>query len=415
MQRYIDELQPAPRPPARRRGHRHRRASSPSSTRPRPRPTPPTRTGWSVTTSSSSSRPSPARRPRFDLGVVLAGETWSGDLTVRRPRRRHVRSPRSRPPRSATADGKVLGAVVVAEDMTEMRDAEAEAAASEQRLRLAHEAAQLGSWHWDIAAGATVWDEQLEAIYGHAAGRLRRHLRGLGGDHPPRRPRRGDGGRPGGARRPLVVRPAQPDVLARRHDAVDRGARQGHHRRRRATRPGTIGCVRDITDRVLVQEQQADAAARALLLQEVTAALVRRLDPRAGRGVRRATSLERVADIVPPAVRAPGARGPRDPRRRRRVRGPHPADALPRGHPAARHARLAVRDRRRARQARGADRRHRRAAAVEPGRQPAAGLRAASSSRRTTRRAATSSSTWAATGTTRCARPTGRWRSSWAT
>ena len=59
-----------------------------------------------------------------------------------------------------------MGAVVVAEDMTEIREAEAEAAASEQRLRLAHEAAELGSWHWDMGTGITVWDEQLEAIYG---------------------------------------------------------------------------------------------------------------------------------------------------------------------------------------------------------------------------------------------------------
>ena len=38
---------------------------------------------------------------------------------------------------------------------------------------------------------------------------------------------------------------------------------------------GTIGCVRDITDRVTVQERESDAAARALLLQEVTADFVR--------------------------------------------------------------------------------------------------------------------------------------------
>ena len=47
---------------------------------------------------------------------------------------------------------------------------------------------------------------------------------------------------------------------------------------------GTIGCVRDITDRVAVQEREADAAARALLLQEVTAAFFRAWTLDAGRG-----------------------------------------------------------------------------------------------------------------------------------
>jgi len=109
-----------------------------------------------------------AARP-FDLAAVLAGETWRGDLSVRRPAGDTFLAAVS-----ATAvrdrEGGVVGAVVVAEDMTEIREAEGLAAASEQRLRLAHEAAQLGSWHWDMATGITVWDEQLEAIYGMPPG-----------------------------------------------------------------------------------------------------------------------------------------------------------------------------------------------------------------------------------------------------
>ena len=105
-----------------------------------------------------------AERP-FDLDAVLAGETWKGDLVVRRPRGdTFVAAVSATPIRDAA--GTVTGTVVVAEDMTEIREAEAEAAASEQRLRLAHEAARLGSWHWDMAQGITVWDEQLEAMYG---------------------------------------------------------------------------------------------------------------------------------------------------------------------------------------------------------------------------------------------------------
>ncbi|MGH3364409.1 MAG: PAS domain-containing protein, partial [Nocardioidaceae bacterium] len=105
----------------------------------------------------------------FALDAVLAGETWSGDLNVRRPRGDTFLAAVSATP-IRDADGTVVGAVVVAEDMTEIRRAEAEAAAGEQRLRLAHEAAALGSWHWDMATGVTVWDEQLEAIYGMPPG-----------------------------------------------------------------------------------------------------------------------------------------------------------------------------------------------------------------------------------------------------
>src|SRR6478736_8466183 len=146
--------------------------------------------------------------------------------------------------------------------------------AGEQRLRLAHEAAELGSWHWDMATGITVWDEQLEAIYGMAPG-------GFDGTF---------------AAWEATVHPDDHDqVMAVVQDAVD--ARSSYVLRNRMFWPdgtmrwieahgkvtsdaqgnptGTIGCVRDITDRVSVQQREADAAARALLLQEVTAALFR--------------------------------------------------------------------------------------------------------------------------------------------
>lgn len=34
------------------------------------------------------------------------------------------------------------------------------------RLRLALDAAELGTWYWDAASGLTVWDRQLRAIFG---------------------------------------------------------------------------------------------------------------------------------------------------------------------------------------------------------------------------------------------------------
>jgi PAS domain S-box-containing protein len=197
-------------------------------------------------------------------------------------------------------DGTVSGTVVVAEDMTEVRQAEAVAAASEQRLRLAHEAAELGSWHWDMPSGVTVWDEQLEAIYGMPPG-------GFGGTFEAWQ---------------RTVHPDDHDTVMRVvQEAID--ARSSYVLRNRIFWPdgtmrwieahgkvtvdaagnpsGTIGCVRDVTERLLLQERQADAAARALLLQEVAAALsgARTLE-QVDAVVR--DSLARVAEIVPPTV-----------------------------------------------------------------------------------------------------------------
>ncbi len=237
--------------------------------------------------------------PALDLAPVLAGSTWSGDLTVRRPDGAERLAAVSATPVRGD-DGTVSGAVVVAEDMTEVRQAEAVAAASEQRLRLAHEAAELGSWHWDMPSGVTVWDEQLEAIYGMPPG-------GFGGTFEAWQ---------------RTIHPDDHDTVMRVvQEAVD--ARSSYVLRNRIFWPdgtmrwieahgkvtvdaagnpsGTIGCVRDVTERLVLQERQADAAARALLLQEVTAALsgARTLE-QVDAVVR--DSLERVAEIVPPTV-----------------------------------------------------------------------------------------------------------------
>ena len=207
----------------------------------------------------------------LDLATVLAGQTWSGDLTVRRPRGdRFVAAVSATPVRDG--EGTVTGALVVAQDMTEVRAAEAEAAASETRLRLAHDAARLGSWHWDMAAGVTVWDEALEVMYGLPPG-------GFGGTFE--------------AWLGTVHPDDQERVLAVVQEALE--ARSSYVLQNRTMRPdgalqwieahgkvtvdehgnpsGTIGCVRDITEEKLQREREREAAARARLLQEVTAEL----------------------------------------------------------------------------------------------------------------------------------------------
>jgi len=207
----------------------------------------------------------------LDLASVLAGQTWTGDLTVRRPRGDTFVAAVSATPVRDRSD-TVTGALVVAQDMTEIRAAEAEAAASETRLRLAHEAARLGSWHWDMAAGVTVWDEALEVMYGLPTG-------GFGGTFE--------------AWLGTVHPDDQERVLAVVQEALE--ARSSYVLQNRTVRPdgalqwieahgkvtldengnpsGTIGCVRDITEEKLQQEREQEAAARARLLQEVTAEL----------------------------------------------------------------------------------------------------------------------------------------------
>jgi PAS domain S-box-containing protein len=207
----------------------------------------------------------------FDLGPVLGGQTWTGDLTVRRPRGDTFVAAVSATP-VTDRDDVVIGAVLVAQDMTEIRAAESEAAASEARLRLAHEAARLGSWHWDMAAGTTVWDEALEAMYGLPPG-------GFGGTFE--------------AWLGTVHPDDQQRVLEVVQQALD--ARSSYVLQNRTNRPdgalqwieahgkvvvddegnpaGTIGCVRDITVDKLREEWEQETAARARLLQEVTAEL----------------------------------------------------------------------------------------------------------------------------------------------
>jgi len=63
-------------------------------------------------------------------------------------------------------DGKVTLAVVTVEDVTErVRENEA-LRESNTRLRLATEAADMGTWHWDIARGALAWDDKCKLLFG---------------------------------------------------------------------------------------------------------------------------------------------------------------------------------------------------------------------------------------------------------
>jgi PAS domain S-box-containing protein len=235
----------------------------------------------------------------LDLDAVLAGETWRGDMTLRRPHGdTFVAAVSGTPIRDAT--GQVTGIVVVAEDMSQIRAAKAAAAASEARLRLAHEAAQLGSWHWNLATGEVVWDEQLEAIYGMAPGTFGRSYEAwLDTVLPEDRDQVLAAVQEAWDARSTYVlrnRIRWPDGTLRWIEAHGRVTSDQHH-----NPTGTIGCVRDVTERIEAQQREAAAAARARLLQEVTAGFVRASTLDQVEAVL-ADSLEQLAEILPATV-----------------------------------------------------------------------------------------------------------------
>jgi PAS domain S-box-containing protein len=229
------------------------------------------------------------------LAAVLGGTRWRGDLAVRRHGADSIVAAVTVTPVREPL-GTVVGAIVALEDMTEIRSVEAEAAASEQRLRLAHAAAELGTWHWSALDDSNVWDEQMHRIYGLAPGGFDGSWDAwVGSIHPDDRDDAVATVQKAMAELSTYVlrhRILRPDGTLRwieAHGKVLVGPA--------GTPAGTIGCVQDVTVRIEMQHRQEDAAARALLLQQVTADFSRAWTPDQVATVL-ATSLERVRAIV---------------------------------------------------------------------------------------------------------------------
>jgi PAS domain S-box-containing protein len=68
------------------------------------------------------------------------------------------------------ADGEIVGAMSMGLDITEQKQAQEALKRSEERYALAQQAANIGSWDWNIVTGDLVWSEQIEPMFGFGAG-----------------------------------------------------------------------------------------------------------------------------------------------------------------------------------------------------------------------------------------------------
>jgi len=193
------------------------------------------------------------------LKAVSAAETWRGDFVVNRAdgtalRLHLVDSP------VLDDRGDVIGIVGIGRDITEEVLTEQALVDSRDALRLALAAGRFGTWRWDMATGVIRWDEQLEAIFGLPPG-------GFDGKFE--------------TYQSLLHPDDRGHVLDVVHAALD--ARSDYDVEHRCVWPdgsvhwlqgrgsvtldangevtGTVGCVGDITERVVRRSQAAELSA----------------------------------------------------------------------------------------------------------------------------------------------------------
>ena len=77
------------------------------------------------------------------------------------------------------AEGRLIGAASIKRDITERRRAEAELRRHQDQLRLAHRAARIGAWQWDVATRRLTWDDGLRQLYGLGPGETVTDLAGF--------------------------------------------------------------------------------------------------------------------------------------------------------------------------------------------------------------------------------------------
>jgi len=204
--------------------------------------------------------PEPQQLRSESIAEILAGNTWKSDLPARRlDGATFLAGITCGPIRDE--DGGVVGMLIVSEDVTETRLIEAAAAATERRLQLAHQAAALGTWQWDIATGEIIWDEQLEAVFGLPLGGFDGTFETFAGLlHPDDRDQvLGTVQEAMEQRSTYIVqhRTVWPDGSVHWIEGVGRVTVDLNNEP-----TGTIGCSRDVTERALAQQALSEAVDR---------------------------------------------------------------------------------------------------------------------------------------------------------
>ncbi|MCU1374480.1 MAG: hypothetical protein JWO68_1766, partial [Actinomycetia bacterium] len=159
-------------------------------------------------------------------------------------------------------EGDLIGIVGISEDVTAQRLLEAELRDSTAALRVTLEAGRLGTWRWDLAAEAVVWDEALEQLYGLDPGtfdgRFETYVSLLHPDDRDHVLRRVDVALAERSDYDIEHRVVWPDGTVRWMQGRGAVTLDG------AGAPtGTVGCVADITD-VVETRQRTEGAARQL-------------------------------------------------------------------------------------------------------------------------------------------------------
>ncbi len=193
---------------------------------------------------------------------VSSGGSWSGDFPVLHKDGSTLQLAVSDNP-VLGPDGEIVAIVGISTDVTHQRHLEREAAALAEHFALALDAGGLGTWQWDIDSGVVHWDTRLEALYGLSPGEFDGTFEAYTARlHPEDAPTV-----------LATVREAvaekKPYIVNHRSVWADGTVRwlqgKGTVISDAAGRvSGTIGCVADVTDHVLVVEEREQSVSAAL-------------------------------------------------------------------------------------------------------------------------------------------------------
>jgi PAS domain S-box-containing protein len=80
--------------------------------------------------------------------------------------------------------GKIIGASKIARDVSKQKEAERSIAENQLRLNIAIQAAELGTWEYDVTTGATTYSDRYLEIFGHIASQELSHQSVVDQIHP---------------------------------------------------------------------------------------------------------------------------------------------------------------------------------------------------------------------------------------